>query len=156
METHLAYPVLAYFRSQHVNQSWLSALTAVLDTCAFTMAAAPTLVRPAELTFAIGRHALADLAYTFRATPDVADRPVKREDDENLGRLWEIAEEHGLALADREPALKRLEELRGMYEPYAAALARSLELDLPAWLGEETVENWRLSSWRSRRVERIP
>jgi hypothetical protein len=156
METHLAYPVLAYFRSQHVNQSWLSALTAVLDTCAFTMAAAPELIRPAELTLAIGRHALADLAYSFRATPDEPDRPVKRDDDQNLERLWEIAEDHGFALTDKAPALERLDELRGMYEPYAAALARTLELELPAWLGEETVENWRLSSWRTRRVEQIP
>jgi hypothetical protein len=156
METHLAYPVLAYFRSQHVNQSWLSALTAVLDTCAFTLAAAPSPSRPAELTLAIGRHALADLAYSFRATPEVADRPVKRDDDENLARLWEIAEEHGLELTEREPALERLDELRAMYEPYAAALARTLELDLPPWLGEETVENWRLSSWKNRRAERIP
>jgi hypothetical protein len=156
METHLAYPVLAYFRSQHVNQSWLSALTAVLDTCAFTLAAAPVTVRPAELTFAIGRHALADLAYTFRATPAVPDRPTDRLSEAELDRLWEIAEEHGLALAEPGPARERLDELRGMYEPYAEALARSLELPLPAWLGEETVENWRLSTWRTRRVERIP
>ena len=35
LEGHLSYPVLAYFRSQHDNQSWLAALTAILDTCAW-------------------------------------------------------------------------------------------------------------------------
>src|SRR5713101_1933992 len=40
MESHLSYPVLAYFRSQHANQSWLGALTTILDACALFMAGA--------------------------------------------------------------------------------------------------------------------
>ena len=35
LESHLSYPVLTYYRSQHERQSWLAALTTVLDTCAF-------------------------------------------------------------------------------------------------------------------------
>ena len=31
METHLSYPILGYFRSQHINQNWLAALTTVVD-----------------------------------------------------------------------------------------------------------------------------
>jgi len=38
LESHLSYPMLAFFRSQHDNQSWLGALTAILDTCALIMA----------------------------------------------------------------------------------------------------------------------
>src|SRR5450432_90855 len=38
MESHLSYPVLAYFRSQHDNQSWIAALTAILDSCALLKA----------------------------------------------------------------------------------------------------------------------
>src|SRR2546428_12982063 len=34
LESHLSYPVLAYYRSQHQAQSWLEALTTILDTCA--------------------------------------------------------------------------------------------------------------------------
>ncbi len=34
MESHLSYPVLCYFRSQHDNQSWLAAFAAVLDVSA--------------------------------------------------------------------------------------------------------------------------
>ena len=33
LESHLSYPVLAYFRSQHDNQSWIASLTAILDAC---------------------------------------------------------------------------------------------------------------------------
>src|SRR2546425_2045382 len=40
LESHLSYPVLSYYRSQHDNQSWLSALTTVLDASAVIMSAA--------------------------------------------------------------------------------------------------------------------
>ena len=33
LESHLSYPMLVYYRSQHDNQSWLAALTAVMDCC---------------------------------------------------------------------------------------------------------------------------
>jgi hypothetical protein len=69
MESHLSYPVLWYFRSQHNNQSWVAALAAILDTCAVLIACTDgsetiegELRWQAELTFAICRHALVDLA----------------------------------------------------------------------------------------------
>ena len=34
LESHLSFAVLGYYRSQHDNQSWLAAATAILDTCA--------------------------------------------------------------------------------------------------------------------------
>src|SRR6185369_2729333 len=70
LESHLSYPVLAYFRSQHDNQSWLGSLTAVLDTCALALAGVegvPTF--QARLTFAIARHAVVDLSQVFRRRP---------------------------------------------------------------------------------------
>ena len=45
LESHLSYPVLARFRSHHENQSWLGSLTAILDTCAFALAAWKVSVR---------------------------------------------------------------------------------------------------------------
>ena len=63
LEIHLSYPVLAYFRSQHDNQSWLGALTAILDACALiTMGVEGACERQARLTFAMARHAVVDLA----------------------------------------------------------------------------------------------
>jgi hypothetical protein len=58
--------MLGDFRLQHDNQNWLAALTTILDTCAFTMAAVPELRgRTVHLTFAMGRHAVVDLAQVF-------------------------------------------------------------------------------------------
>jgi hypothetical protein len=150
METHLSYPILGYFRSQHVNQNWLAALTTMLDTSAFAIAVAPASTPAAELTFAIGRHALADLAGSFHAKPVAG--AGDRLDASALERLRAIAAEASLELAEGEQVERQLTQLRAMYEPYALALSRRLELPLPAWVDDGGVENWRLTAWRSRRA----
>ena len=38
LESHISYPPLGFFRSQHINQSWLGALTMMLDTTAMVSA----------------------------------------------------------------------------------------------------------------------
>src|SRR5213594_1913184 len=70
MESHLSYPVLAYFRSQHDNQSWLAALTTILDASALVLAGLEGVsTSQARLTFAMARHAVVDLAQIFNAQP---------------------------------------------------------------------------------------
>ena len=70
LETHISYPILCYYRSQHDNQSWLSAVTAILDTCALLITAieGPS-TRQAQLTFAMARHMLVDFGHVFRLEP---------------------------------------------------------------------------------------
>lgn len=157
METHLSYPILAFYRSQHVNQNWLAGLTTVLDTCAFTIAAAPGErdAEAAEITFAIGKHALADLAFQFRAKPFRPD--PDRLDEGRFAELYAAARQSGLELKPEQEVLPRLTELREKYEPYASALGRVLELRLPAWLPSPDAEaNWRRSAWHRRRVAALP
>src|SRR5947199_7324583 len=82
METHLSYPILGFYRSQHVNQNWLAALTAMVDVAAFVKATAPEgKVVAADVTYAIGRHALADLTTQYGLAPRPADRLTEREFD---------------------------------------------------------------------------
>src|SRR5450432_1385532 len=70
MESHLSYPVLAFFRSQHDNQSWVAALTAILDACALLKVGIEgACERQAKLTFAIARHAVVDLSQVFGTPP---------------------------------------------------------------------------------------
>jgi hypothetical protein len=148
METHLAYPVLAYFRSQHVNQNWLSAMCTVLDTCAFTIAAAPAgSVDSARFTYAIARHAVVDLSYSFRVDPlpPAEDRLPLGDLEELLRQLGEAGVE---AATDLETMKTRLERMRGSYEPYINALGARLELPLPPWLAPESpTDNWRTTEW---------
>jgi hypothetical protein len=148
METHLAYPVLAYFRSQHVNQNWLSAMCTVLDACSFTVAAAPPgTVDSARFTFAIARHAVVDLSYSFHVAPSAParDRLPAEELEELLRRLREVGVEPGAGLVTIK---QRMVGMRGMYEPYINALAERLELSLPPWLAPESPsDNWRSTEW---------
>jgi len=99
MESHLSYPVLAYFRSQHDNQSWIAALTAILDACALTIAGIEnSCSKQAELTFAIARHAVADLSQVFGTPP--RGLAVDRLPPEDLQRLRATLAKHGTKLHD--------------------------------------------------------
>ncbi len=148
METHLAYPVLAYFRSQHINQNWLSAMCTVLDTCAFTIAAAPPgTVDSARFTYAIARHAIVDLSYSFHVEPfpPASDRLPAEDFEELLRQLGEAGVEPA---ADAQTIKARLDRMRGSYEPYINALGERLELGLPQWLAPESpTDNWRTTQW---------
>jgi Ion channel len=146
LEEHLSYPVLAYFRSQHQNQSWMAAMTAILDTCALVMAGVEgTCERQAELTFAMARHAVSDLCLVFRARP--RETNLERLPPEEFAALKTILAEAGIGL--REGALEeKLAELRGSYEPYVLALAAHFRFSVPPWVaGEGRTDNWQASRW---------
>ncbi len=147
LESHLSYPVLAYFRSQHDNQSWLAALTSILDAGAFVMVGLEgACARQAQLTFAMARHAVVDLCLIFRLRP-VWHHP-DRLPPEVLAHLRSGLSAAGLRpRTDREAGLK-LEELQAMYEPYLFALSAFFLLSLPPWIPEPGgVDNWRTSVW---------
>src|SRR5262245_26321665 len=77
LESHLSYPLLVFYRSQHGNQSWLAALAMMLDTSAVLLASGNEQLRHrAELTFAMARHTAVDLCLIFRLRP--CDPPVER------------------------------------------------------------------------------
>jgi hypothetical protein len=153
METHLTYPVLSFFRSQHLHQSWLSAMCAILDSCAITIAAAPHgTVDESRFTFMITRHAVVDLAYTLRARPTEPDPDRLPADD--FKRLLDQLREASLEPAEEEEATlaERTAMLRSLYEPYVNALAMRVALPLPQWLApEELTDNWRRTEFSGER-----
>lgn len=147
LESHLSYPVLCYYRSQHNNQSWLTALTAVLDASALVIVgvdASPK--RQAQLTFAMARHAVVDLAQIFN-TPPREPVPDRLPPDE-LTRLRSALASAGVNLSSGVAADERLSDLRRMYEPYVSPLADFLLLPLPRWEPDAVaVDNWQTSAW---------
>ena len=144
LESHLSYPALAYFRSQHYNQSWLGALTTILDASALIMVGREGhCQRQAALTFAMARHALVDLAQVFNTPPH---QPPERLGGADFPRLEARLAEAGLRLPD--DAARQLVEWRRMYEPYVAALARHLAVIPPPWVRSlERPDNWQTSAW---------
>jgi hypothetical protein len=142
LESHVSFPVLAYYRSQHDNQSWVAAMTAILDTCALLIAFVEQgPVRQARLTFAITRHAVVDLCLVLKLRPHAPHPP--RLSPEDPKRLAELLRGSGVSLHCDAATQKRFEELRAMYEGYVESLSRRLLMPLPFWIPAERVhENW--------------
>ena len=146
LESHLSYQVLSYFRSQHENQSWLSALTAMMDVATIWQAA-QTRHRgwQARRLYAIGRHALGDLSQVLRAAPQF-DAP-ERLSEADLGTIHTGIVKAGVEI-DLSTFRERLNSLRKGYEPYAIAIGHELLMDLPPWLpAAERKDNWETTAW---------
>jgi hypothetical protein len=147
LESHISYPVLSFFRSQHSNQSWLGALTTMLDVTSLVLTGIDG-VHPgqAKLTFAMARHAAVDLAQVVNARYDAA--APDRLPAADLDGLWDALAGAGLKLRHDDYARDKLSKLRSMYEPYVHSTARNLMLTLPAWkYPEKTRDNWQAGPW---------
>jgi hypothetical protein len=147
LESHISYPPLSFFRSQHNNQSWLGALVIMLDSTALVMTGVDGVrSEQAKTTFAVARHAVVDLAQVVNARydPGVADRLPATE----LQRLRQKLAEHSLKLLDGSDAEQKLAHLRSQYEPYAQAIARNLFITLPPWIHtDKKRDNWEAGPW---------
>lgn len=147
MESHLSYPVLCFFRSQHDNQSWLAALSTVLDTCSLVMVGIDGLPKwQAQLTFKMARHALVDISQIFNTSPLKHDGI--RLSDNDLARLKSYLTAQDVMLSDEPGDAQTLKDLRALYEPYTQVLSRYLMMPLPGWLPKENAsDNWQTSAW---------
>ena len=147
LESHISYPVLSFFRSQHSNQSWLGALATMLDVTSLVLTGVEG-IHPgqAKLTFAMARHAAVDLAQVVNAGWDPGAR--ERLTEEGFDHLRQTLSAAGLKLKADEPARQKLSRLRSMYEPYVHSTAERLMLSIPPWeRTEKTRDNWQAGPW---------
>jgi hypothetical protein len=147
LESHISYPVLSFFRSQHSNQSWLGALTTMLDVASLVLTGIEG-VHPgqAKLTFAMARHAAVDLAQVVNARYDPA--MAERLSEADMIALRDALTGAGLRLRSDEYGRDKLAKLRSMYEPYVHSTGRNLMLTLPPWMHEQkTRDNWQAGPW---------
>ena len=151
LESHLSYPVLSYYRSQHDNQSWLTALTTILDASALVIVGIQdTCARQAKLTFAMARHAVVDLAQVLGRPP--IDSASDRLPVSELARLRAGLAAAGVVVDAGGGVDDKLAEMRRMYEPFVTALSEYLLMPLPGWrVGAAARENWRASPWGQTR-----
>ncbi len=147
LASHISYPVLLFFRSQHSNQSWLSALTVMLDVTSLVMTGVDGVHQDqAKLTFAMARHAAVDLAQVVNSqySPHDEDRLTP----ENRNRLKTELAWRGVTMNDKPEAPERLAELRAVYEPYIHGLSRRLLMPLPPWIHKTRMkDNWQGGPW---------
>jgi hypothetical protein len=142
LESHISYTLLCYFRSQHTNQSWLSALTAMLDTSSLLIAGVQGHeARQAQLTFAMARHAIVDLAQVFSIAPqrEMPDRLPRERYEE----LYQLLCQSGVSVCRDGQSYERLRDLRALYEGYAGGLSEHLCMPLPPWMADRPhKDNW--------------
>jgi hypothetical protein len=146
LESHLSYPVLAFYRSQHEQQSWVEALTVILDTCALILVGiegAPA--EAAKFTFAMARHAVVDLAQVLDTAPTPA---VNRLSSVEFTQLQAMLAAAGIRLQERTATEQKLARLRETYEPFVSALADRIQVSLPPWIPPaDTLDDWQTSAW---------
>jgi hypothetical protein len=144
LESHLSYPTVAFFRSQHQKQSWVSALACLLDLSALIEVGIDGIPSwQAHVTFAIARHTVVDLAQVFRVPIAVGeDRLCDAEFDGMCDQLATV----GVHLVDRQNSRERLRAIQRSYEPYLFGLSRMLMMPLPPWWNKQTPkDNWQTS-----------
>ena len=150
LDSHLAYPILPYFRSSHDTLSWVSALGAVIDAATLLMTVvdedfvdAPKGLRKcraaAEFIHSLGCHALEDLTQS---------RLVRRH-------IKQLVQQPGIERAEFETACHRLREagyravatdqswaefsqLRSIYAERLNLLARYFSSPPTQWIGDRT------------------
>ena len=152
LETHLSYPILVFFRSQHERQSWLAALVVILDVSALvhvgvTAGGQPILSRQARLTFAMARHVVGDLCQILNAPPRFSSS--ERLTPADWDQVRRLLAAQGLELAAPDRAEQHLAAMRALYEPYVAALAERTLLALPPWVpAPDATDDWQTTAWQ--------
>jgi hypothetical protein len=150
LESHISFPVLGYYRSQHGNQSWLASLATMLDASALLLAILPDAApQQAQLTLAMARHAAVDIGLIFGIPPQKSH--VQRLPPEMHRQLHQLLRDAGRSTSDTPQSAEKLTMLRGLYEPFLEGLATHFLLTLPPMLPAERIaDNWQRSAWMPR------
>ena len=136
MESHLAYPVLTYFRSTHDYESWVGAIGALLDASTLVLTTVEGFHEgEARLMLGLGRHLTHDFCdyFGFEFTPDVG---VERSEfDRACARLADA----GLTVRDPEEAWPQFARVRSSYSAQLNAMARYWRIPPAQWVGDRSV-----------------
>jgi hypothetical protein len=136
MESHLAYPILGYFRSSHDYESWVGTLGTLLDAATLLMTTVEGVqCGQARIFYNIGRHATRDLSKYYGARSSVEGPEVERaEFDHACDRLANA----GYALHERDQAWERFSSLRSSYAPHLNAMAKFFLIPPLQWIGDRS------------------
>lgn len=134
MESHIAYPALAYFRSSHDYQSWVGTLGTLLDAATLLM----TTIEgardgEARIFYNLARHATQDLSTHLAVASEAASPGIERGEFETACNRLVHA---GYALHDRSVAWERFSKMRSTYAPQLNALARFFDIPPLQWIGD--------------------
>jgi hypothetical protein len=138
LESHVSYPMLSYYRSPDNDQSWLSALAVVMDTCALRLSGSLPLDEfQAEATLAMSVKALDSIAEILKIKP--LARYPDRLPRERFVALTGALHDLRLPLGEGD-VWSRLSKLRDQYEPLLAAMSDYFVIRLPEWMPKAAIE----------------
>lgn len=135
LETHLAYPVLCYFRSTHVGASWIGGLGAILDAATLVVSTLDSVPKgQAQLAHGVGSHLVDDVADYFGLSGQeriLVERPEFITARERLAAT-------GYALRDEEESWQAFCRLRVTYASSLNNLARYWVINPAQWIGDRS------------------
>lgn len=148
LESHLAYPLLVYFRSSHDNEAWVNSFGAVMDAAVLVMSTVEDdSAGAARLMFTVGNHLVEDLSWVFRFKS--SSEPIVERAE------WQLAVEllvnAGYTAKDIEPAWKKFIELRSKYATSLNRMAHLLSIPPAQWIGDRSYLPHREGRGRLRR-----
>jgi hypothetical protein len=136
LESHLAYPILIYFRSSHDNEAWINSFAAVMDAATLVMSTIETesLEGPAHLLYKVGGHLVEDLAWYFTLERSPSAVVERQEFDEARRRLLAV----GYRCRPGDAAWTEFVSLRSRYAVPLNQLARRMAIPPAEWIGDRT------------------
>jgi len=141
LESHLAYPILMFFRSTHDHESWVSAIGAVLDAATLLLTTVEGGPRgQATATHGIGAHLVEDIGRFFRfivdSQPIEAGPMIERLEYDNAREQLRAA--GYVLMADADASWEKFAKKRAQYAGPLNALARYLDVPPAQWIGDRS------------------
>jgi hypothetical protein len=113
LESHVSYPMLALFRSQHRGQSWITALGVVTDAATLTCACVEgSEQREPYFMYRRGRRAVMEISERLHVNPGQPENWLTLH---NFDLAWETMQPLGLPLRTKAVAWETLQTLRNSY-----------------------------------------
>ena len=133
LDSHLAYPILGYFRSSHDNESWVASLGAMLDAAVLVLTTVEDQPRGhAEMLLALGVHLVEDLGNYFGFAND-GRVGVERDEYEAARTRLEAA---GFQLESPEIGWILFAQIRARYASRLNGLAGFWMTPPALWIGD--------------------
>jgi hypothetical protein len=151
LESHLAYPILFYFRSSHDNEAWLNSFGAVMDAANLVVSTVDgEAFGSARLTLTIGNHLIEDMAWNFRYSAEHYVGVEKSEFEEAVARLRKA----GYTCKDIDKAWEHFSKIRLKYAYALNEMARRFAIIPATWIGDRSYLPHRSGRGSGRR--RVP
>jgi hypothetical protein len=135
LESHLAYPMLLYFRSSHDNEAWINSFGAVMDAAALVVSTVEEQSEgAAHLMLTVGNHLVEDSTWTFRLGRSQEPYVEREEYEAARGRLQNV----GFRCRASESAWTEFAGLRSRYAHQLNQVAKTLAIVPAQWIGDRS------------------